>query len=95
MHTGRLPSSPLPGGDAALLLGGCGLATKYLFEELRPGTKPLGPENKLIFMSGPLTGTLSPSSGKYNAVTKSPLTGSGGQSGSGGEVGRGAQAERV
>ncbi|HNQ84896.1 MAG TPA: aldehyde ferredoxin oxidoreductase family protein [Deltaproteobacteria bacterium] len=79
---------PLPGGDAALLLGGCGLATKYLFEELRPGTDPLGPENKLIFMSGPLTGTLSPSSGKYNAVTKSPLTGLWGQSGSGGKWGR-------
>jgi len=79
---------PLPGGDAALLLGRCGLATKYLFEELRPGTDPLGPENKLIFMSGPLTGTLSPSSGKYNAVTKSPLTGLWGQSGSGGKWGR-------
>jgi len=79
---------PLPGGDAALLLGGCGLATKYLFEERRPGTDPLGPENKLIFMSGPLTGTLSPSSGKYNAVTKSPLTGLWGQSGSGGKWGR-------
>jgi aldehyde:ferredoxin oxidoreductase len=79
---------PLPKGDAALLLGGCGLATKYLFEELKPGTDPLGPDNKLIFMSGPLTGTLSPSSGKYNAVTKSPLTGLWGQSGSGGKWGR-------
>ena len=84
----KVTVEPLPGGDASLLLGGCGLATKYLFEELRPGTDPLGPENKLIFMSGPLTGTLSPSSGKYNAVTKSPLTGLWGQSGSGGKWGR-------
>ncbi len=37
-------------------LGGRGLASKYLFDELRPGTDPLGPENKLIFMAGLLTG---------------------------------------
>ncbi len=79
---------PLPRGDASLLLGGCGLATKYLYQELKPGIEPLGPDNKLIFMTGPLTGTLSPSSGKYNAVTKSPLTGLWGQSGSGGKWGR-------
>jgi aldehyde:ferredoxin oxidoreductase len=84
----KVTEEPLPRGDASLLLGGCGLATKYLFEELKPGVDPLGPENKLIFMSGPLTGTLSPSSGKYNAVTKSPLTGLWGQSGSGGKWGR-------
>ncbi|MGD0820769.1 MAG: aldehyde ferredoxin oxidoreductase family protein [Desulfomonilia bacterium] len=84
----KVSEEPLPRGDAALLLGGCGLATKYLFQELKPGVDPLGPENKLIFMSGPLTGTLSPSSGKYNAVTKSPLTGLWGQSGSGGKWGR-------
>jgi aldehyde:ferredoxin oxidoreductase len=84
----KVSEEPLPRGDASLLLGGCGLATKYLFQELKPGVDPLGPENKLIFMSGPLTGTLSPSSGKYNAVTKSPLTGLWGQSGSGGKWGR-------
>ena len=84
----KVTEEPLPKDDAALLLGGCGLATKYLFEELKPGTDPLGPDNKLIFMSGPLTGTLSPSSGKSNAVTKSPLTGLWGQSGTGGKWGR-------
>jgi len=84
----RVSEEPLPRGDASLLLGGCGLATKYLFQELKPGVDPLGPENKIIFMSGPLTGTLSPSSGKYNAVTKSPLTGLWCQSGSGGKWGR-------
>jgi aldehyde:ferredoxin oxidoreductase len=84
----KVSEEPLPRGDAALLLGGCGLATKYLFQELKPGVDPLGPENKIIFMSGPLTGTLSPSSGKYNAVTKSPLTGLWCQSGSGGKWGR-------
>jgi aldehyde:ferredoxin oxidoreductase len=84
----KVSEEPLPRRDASLLLGGCGLATKYLFQELKPGVDPLGPENKIIFMSGPLTGTLSPSSGKYNAVTKSPLTGLWCQSGSGGKWGR-------
>ena len=42
-------------------LGGAGLATKYLYEEITPGVDPLGPENVLIFMSGPLTGTASAS----------------------------------
>lgn len=87
--TGRKVSEePLPRDEAYRLLGGCGLATKYLFDEVKKGADPLGPENKLIFMSGPLTGTLSPSSGKYNAVTKSPLTGMWGQSGAGGKWGR-------
>jgi len=42
-------------------LGGAGLATKYLFDEVPKGIDPLGPENKLIFMTGPMTGTSSPS----------------------------------
>jgi aldehyde:ferredoxin oxidoreductase len=58
-----------------LYIGGAGLATKYLLEEVPKGIEPLGPENKLIFMTGPLTGTPSPSTGRYAVVTKSPLTG--------------------
>jgi aldehyde:ferredoxin oxidoreductase len=58
-----------------MFLGGSGLATKYLFDEVKKGTDPLGPENKLIFMTGPLTGTPSPSTGRYTVVAKSPLTG--------------------
>ena len=79
---------PLRQDDAKMFLGGNGLATKYLFDELEPGIDPLGPENKLIIMTGPLTGTISPSSGRYSAVTKSPLTGLWGSSNSGGHWGR-------
>ncbi|MGQ9624174.1 MAG: aldehyde ferredoxin oxidoreductase family protein [Candidatus Bathycorpusculaceae bacterium] len=67
-----------------MFLGGSGLATKYLFEEVRKGVDPLGPENKLIFMTGPLTGTPSPSTGRYSVVAKSPLTGFWGQANSAG-----------
>jgi len=67
-----------------MFLGGSGLATKYLFDEVKKGTDPLGPENKLIFMTGPLTGTPSPSTGRYIVVSKSPLTGFWGQANSAG-----------
>ncbi|MHA2083712.1 MAG: aldehyde ferredoxin oxidoreductase C-terminal domain-containing protein [Candidatus Thorarchaeota archaeon] len=71
-----------------LYLGGSGLATKILFEETKPGIDPLGPENKLIFMTGPLTGTNSPSTGRYSVVTKAPLTNGWGQANSAGFWGR-------
>ncbi|MFX0152229.1 MAG: aldehyde ferredoxin oxidoreductase N-terminal domain-containing protein, partial [Candidatus Hodarchaeota archaeon] len=58
-----------------MYLGGAGLATKYLYDEVQEGTDPLGIENKLIFMTGPMTGTSSPSTGRYSVVTRSPLTG--------------------
>jgi len=83
-----ISEEPLRQKDTEMFLGGSGLATKYLFDELEPGIDPLGPENKLIIMTGPLTGTISPSSGRYSAVTKSPLTGFWGSSNSGGHWGR-------
>ena len=55
-------------------LGGSGLATKYLYDEVKAGVDPLGAENKLIFMTGCLTSTPSPSTGRYSVVAKSPLT---------------------
>jgi aldehyde:ferredoxin oxidoreductase len=71
-----------------LYLGGAGLGTKYLIDEVPKGIDPLGSENKLIFMTGPLTGTPSPSTGRYSVVSKSPLTGIWGQANSAGFWGR-------
>jgi aldehyde:ferredoxin oxidoreductase len=68
-------------------LGGAGLATKYFYEEVPGGVNPLGPENKLIFMTGPLTGTASASASRYSVVAKSPQTGLWGQTNSGGSFG--------
>jgi aldehyde:ferredoxin oxidoreductase len=56
-------------------IGGKGLAGRYLFDLLKPGINPLSPENPLIIMTGPLTGTAAPAAAKYCVVTKSPLTG--------------------
>ena len=69
-------------------LGGAGLATWYLLNETDKGIDPLGPDNKLIFMTGPLTGTPSPSTGRYSVVAKSPLTNGWGQANSAGFWGR-------
>jgi aldehyde:ferredoxin oxidoreductase len=81
-------SEEVPSEDARkMFLGGSGLATKYLFDEVPKGADPLGPENALIFMTGPLTGTESPSAGRYSIVTKSPLTGFWGEANSGGNWG--------
>ncbi|MEM3699672.1 MAG: aldehyde ferredoxin oxidoreductase family protein [Candidatus Bathyarchaeia archaeon] len=56
-------------------LGGRGFAIKILWDELKPGTDPLGPENKLVIAAGPLTGLPGPSLGKLVIAAKSPLTG--------------------
>jgi aldehyde:ferredoxin oxidoreductase len=56
-------------------LGGRGFAAKILWDQLKPGTDPLSPENKLIFATGPLTGFGVPNSGKLVVASKSPLTG--------------------
>lgn len=68
-------------------LGGAGLATYYLYNEVPQGADPLGSDNRLIFMTGPLTGTASPSAARYSVVTKSPVTGIWAQANSGGNFG--------
>ena len=64
----------LPEGVMRDFVGGNGFAAYTLFNELKPGIDPLGPENILIFATGPLTGTAFPSSGRWAAYAKSPLT---------------------
>lgn len=66
---------PLNQTFAYNFLGGRGYAAKLLHDELREGIDPLGVENKLVFMTGPLTGTAFPGSGRLAISSKSPLTG--------------------
>ncbi len=68
-------------------LGQRGLATKYLSEEIDPQCDPLGASNKLIMATGPLTGTMASTGGRYSVITKSPLTGLVACSNSGGFLG--------
>jgi aldehyde:ferredoxin oxidoreductase len=59
---------------ARAYIGGRGLGTRYLYEEIDPRCDPLGPDNKVIFATGPLTGTYAPTGGRYMVICKSPLT---------------------
>lgn len=68
-------------------LGGRGLAARYLYSELAPGVEPLGPENKLLFMMGPLGATTAMSVSRMALVTKSPITGTIAKSVMGGNFG--------
>jgi aldehyde:ferredoxin oxidoreductase len=68
-------------------LGQRGLATKYLMEEVDPKVDPLSPDNKLIIATGPLTGTMASTGGRWSAVTKCALTGAIACSNSGGQFG--------
>ncbi|KAA3652345.1 MAG: aldehyde ferredoxin oxidoreductase [Proteobacteria bacterium] len=68
-------------------LGSRGLASKYLVSEIDPKVDPLSPENKMIMATGPLTGTMASTGGRYTVVTKGPLTGAIACSNSGGFFG--------
>ncbi len=78
---------PLNEEWAQSYLGQRGLGTKYLFEEIEPGVDPLAPGNKLIFATGPLTGTMASTGGRYSVITKGALTNAIACSNSGGQFG--------
>ncbi len=65
-------------------LGGGGLASYYLLRELPPGVDPLGPENKLVFMTSVINGVPLSGANRYSAAALSPLTGGFGESEAGG-----------
>ncbi len=72
---------------ARAYIGGRGLGTKMLFDEVSPTVDPLSLNNKLIMATGPLTGTNASTGGRYMVITKSPLTGAVACSNSGGYIG--------
>ncbi len=65
-------------------IGGRGLGSKIMAEEVDPNVDAFSPENKVIIATGPLTGTPTPAGGRYMVVTKSPLSGTIASSNSGG-----------
>lgn len=84
---GTCASEPLNMEWAEQFVGQRGLATKYLLEEIDPKVDPLSPDNKLIFATGPLTGTGASTGGRWSVVTKGALTGAIACSNSGGFFG--------
>ncbi|MBP5992033.1 MAG: aldehyde ferredoxin oxidoreductase family protein [Piscinibacter sp.] len=84
LAAGTVKSEPLNMEWARAYLGSRGLATKYIVEEVDAKVDPLSPANKLIWATGPLTGTMASTGGRYTVVTKGPLTGAIACSNSGG-----------
>ncbi len=87
LSSGTCKVEPLNMEWAQEYLGQRGLATKYFVEEVDPKVDPLSPDNKLIFTTGPLTGTMASTGGRYSVITKGPLTGAIACSNSGGYIG--------
>jgi len=87
LSTGSVTEEPLKMEWAHDYLGQRGLATRYMVDEVDPTCDPLGPDNKFIMATGPLTGTMASTGGRYSCVCKSPLTNTIACSNSGGHFG--------
>ncbi|MEW5759146.1 MAG: aldehyde ferredoxin oxidoreductase family protein [Candidatus Thermoplasmatota archaeon] len=83
----KLTIEKLDKNIALRYIGGRGFGVNIMFNEVSANVEPLSPENKLIFATGPLTGTLAPASSRYSVVSKSPLTDTISTSNSGGFFG--------
>jgi len=83
----EITEEPLDQDIAKDFLGGTGYACRYLYDHLDKDTDPLSPDNILMFMTGPFTGSNIPSSGKFVICSKSPYTGIWGESNCGGFLG--------
>ena len=75
LATGAITKEPTPAELARDLIGGRGFGIYFLLKEVPKGADPLGPENKLIISSGPISGMMIPGGGKCDWTTKAPLTG--------------------
>jgi len=84
LTAGTVTSEPLNMEWARAYLGSRGLGTKYLVNEIDPKVDPLSADNKIIWATGPLTGTMASTGGRYTVITKGPLTGAIACSNSGG-----------
>jgi aldehyde:ferredoxin oxidoreductase len=84
LTAGTVKSEPLNREWAQAYIGSRGLGTKYLVEEVDAKVDPLSPDNKIIWATGPLTGTMASTGGRYTVITKGPLTGAIACSNSGG-----------
>lgn len=87
LTAGTCTPEPLNMAWANDYLGSRGLASKYLVEETDPKVDPLSPGNKMIMATGPLTGTMASTGGRYTVVTKGALTNAIACSNSGGYFG--------
>ncbi|MBE0479669.1 MAG: aldehyde ferredoxin oxidoreductase family protein [Dehalococcoidia bacterium] len=87
LDSGVTLDEPLSVEYARSFVGGSGLAARYLWDIMRTGIDPLGSENPLMIMTGPMVGTIMPSAGRCSVCAVSPLTGIWGEANTGGFFG--------
>ena len=75
LATGELKDEVIDEKLGRQFLGGYGLGARMLFSRQKAGVDPLGPENTLGFVTGPIVGTPALGGSRYTVVGKSPLTG--------------------
>jgi aldehyde:ferredoxin oxidoreductase len=83
LSTGSTEEEAIPEKVYRDFIGGQGLGVKILYERMKPKVDPLGPDNLLGFIIGPLTGT-GIHGARFQIVAKSPITGGWGDANSGG-----------
>ncbi|MBD3198105.1 MAG: hypothetical protein GF317_23850 [Candidatus Lokiarchaeota archaeon] len=93
LSTGKITKTEMTPEFCRDWIGGYGFGAKVLWDELKPGVDPLGPENVFVWAIGPFPGTILPTSSKYGVFAKSPLTDMFGMAISSGSIG--AQARRA
>jgi aldehyde:ferredoxin oxidoreductase len=71
----NITTLPVFDNELQMLLGGRGLAAMLYYQEITPEAAPRSQDNKIIFMTGPLTGVHLPCTTKFQLATKSPMTG--------------------
>jgi len=84
---GKVVTEEIPQDELQRYLGGLGLGAYVLFNEVKPGVDPLGPENVFIITTGLFNGTCLPCSGRWSITSKSPQTGGYGDGSIGGDFG--------
>jgi len=84
LSDGKVEAKEIPEEYLVNFLGGSGLAARLIFDLVDPTADPLSPENALVFMTGPLTGTIMPTGARMTVAAKSPLTRGWGEAHAGG-----------
>ena len=87
LGSGKIKRKPFSENLRSNYIGGRGINSRLLFEEVGPETEPLSPENRLIFGTSPLSGTTAPSTARFTVTARSPLTGILGDANAGGHFG--------
>jgi aldehyde:ferredoxin oxidoreductase len=87
LENGAVDRFPLSDETGRKFIGGSGLGAWLFLEGFGPELDPLSPENPLMILAGPLTGTAFPGSSRFAVCAKSPLTGIWGEASVGGTFG--------